>query len=517
MEAGKKIDADVCVIGSGFGGAMAAKPLVEAGYDVVMLERGDWVPRGEKAWGPEASLELGPFYNLETPYRVLEGGHTPEMGVYSCVGGPSVFYGGVSLRFRESDFEDNPGMTGESGASWPIRYSDLEPFYCQAEKILDVAGNGESDPTEPQRSQPYPQQAAPLSKISTAIANAGKSLGLSPFPLPLAFNHRAGKRKCQLCSTCDTFACAVSAKNDLATVLLPKLAKQGLRLRPSTIAVKMLRDGKQVSGVQCVDKKTGENFVVKAKWVVLAAGALASPHLALASGLDTVSPAEHAVGKYLMRHVNAIVFGLFPRMPGPVSAFHKQVGFHDFYFGDGSKKGPEGKLGCIQQLASPPLALVQSHLPGFLSPFVKPFVRRMTGLLVMAEDQPRPENGVSLGNSTTGFGLPQLEVRHRYTMRDLAARHQLRGHAKKILRRAGAWLSYTHKIQTFSHAVGTLRMGTSPETSPVDKDCRFRGVENLSVVDGSVMPTSAGLNPSLTISANALRAGTLLVESGAVR
>ena len=519
MTSPQDIDADVCIIGSGFGGAMAAKPLVEAGYSVCMVERGGEVPRGAAASAPEASLELGPFYDTDTKYKVLEGGHSPEMGVYSCVGGPSVFYGGVSLRFRERDFEVNPSIVGDSNARWPISYADLEPYYSQAEAILDVSGDGANDPTEPSRSAGYPQKPPPLSKISEAVAKAGTSLGLSPFPLPLAFNHRAGNRKCTLCSTCDTFACGVSAKNDLATVVIPKLRSEGMVLRSECIATKLERDGRRLTGVTCIDKKTGKAFTVHSKWVILAAGALASPHLAFASGLDELSPAKDAVGRYLMRHVNAIVFGLFPKMPGPVSAFHKQVAFHDFYFGDNGARGDSSynKLGCIQQLASPPLELVRSHLPRVLHPFVGPFVKRMTGLLVMAEDQPRIENGVSLGSKTTGFGLPQLEVWHKYSERDLGARHQLQKQAKRILRRTGAWISYTHKIKTFSHAVGTIRMGESPETAPVDGNYRFRGIDNLMVVDGSVMPTSAGLNPSLTISANALRAGQLLVSSGAVR
>jgi choline dehydrogenase-like flavoprotein len=92
--------------------------------------------------------------------------------------------------------------------------------------------------------------------------------------------------------------------------------------------------------------------------------------------------------------------------------------------------------------------------------------------------------------------------------------------AKRILRRAGAKLTVTWNVTTFSHAVGTVRMGTDPRASALDEYCRFRGVENLYVVDGSFMPTSAGLNPSLTIAANALRVGSYLVreyESARVR
>ncbi|MGA7305180.1 MAG: GMC oxidoreductase, partial [Rhodothermales bacterium] len=101
-----------------------------------------------------------------------------------------------------------------------------------------------------------------------------------------------------------------------------------------------------------------------------------------------------------------------------------------------------------------------------------------------------------------------------YSDRDLAARSALVGQAKRILRRAGAMFNYVHKIKTFSHAVGSVRMGDDPDSAPLDRHCAFRGVDNLFVVDGSFMPTSAGINPSLTIAANALRVADHMVERG---
>jgi choline dehydrogenase-like flavoprotein len=115
------------------------------------------------------------------------------------------------------------------------------------------------------------------------------------------------------------------------------------------------------------------------------------------------------------------------------------------------------------------------------------------------------------GGSTDRFGLPSVHVTHRYTPRDVLAGRALAGRAGAILRRAGAWAFYRHRVGTLSHALGTLRMGVDARTSAVDHDCRFRGVDNLYVLDGSVMPTSAGVNPSLTIAANALRAAHRLV------
>jgi choline dehydrogenase-like flavoprotein len=174
-------------------------------------------------------------------------------------------------------------------------------------------------------------------------------------------------------------------------------------------------------------------------------------------------------------------------------------------------RSPTGKLGTLQQVATPPVGLVMAHLPKVLGWIARPLVPNLTGLLAIAEDQPQRQNGVTVDfEKKDRFGLPQLCITHRYSERDVQARRALLTQGKRILRRAGSLATYVHHIKTFSHAVGTLRMGTDPSNSALDLDCRFRGVDNLYVVDGSFMPTSAGLNPSLTIAANALRVGALL-------
>lgn len=501
---------DAIVIGSGFGGALVAYELVRAGLKVLMLERGDWVPRGPHNWAPNGSVDLTPYYSKETPYRVLAGGNSPVMGAYSCVGGPSVFYGAVSMRFREQDFLPAPEIVGDSGAHWPFGYAELEPYYSRAETILGIAGHAGQDPTEPPRSAPYPQSLNGLSQTSRRIAEAAKVLGFQPFRLPLAINYsvRNGHPACVACTTCDTFACAVHAKNDLATTVIPDLLQRGMSLKPNTVAVKLIAEGRRIAAVVCFDKRTGRRVPYRARQIFLSAGALGSPHLLLASDLPRLNPGGQAVGRYLMRHCNAIAFGFFLRRPDPIGEFHKQLGIHDFYFGHPSIRTPEGKLGSLQQVQTPPIGLVQTMLPRPFGRLLSLGVPHLTGLLVMAEDQPRFDNCLEIDPTRTDrFGLPQLLITHRYTRRDLAARKALVGKAKAILRKAGALFCYVHKIMTFSHAVGTVRLGEDPATSALDPHCKFRGMENLYVVDASFMPTSAGLNPSLTIAANALRVG----------
>ncbi|RMF62477.1 MAG: GMC family oxidoreductase [Calditrichaeota bacterium] len=340
------------------------------------------------------------------------------------------------------------------------------------------------------------------------IKAAAERLGLQPFRLPLAINYAAenGRAACVSCPTCDTFACAIQAKNDLATRVLPDLIQKGLELRPNTVAVRLLSQNGRLTAVECFDKNKNETVRYHGKLFILSAGSLASPHLILASGLEKQNPGGRVVGHYLTRHCNAIAFGFFPKRPNPKNEFHKQIGIHDFYFGHPEIKQPAGKLGSMQQLQTPPIGLVHKLVPPPFGRLLGLGVPHLTGLLVMAEDQPRYENHVAIDASQRDrFGLPQLLVTHRYTARDYAARDALLAEARKILKTAGALFCYIHKIKTFSHAVGTVRMGSDPQTSALDPHCRFRGVDNLFVVDGSFMPTSGGLNPSLTISANALR------------
>jgi choline dehydrogenase-like flavoprotein len=213
-----------------------------------------------------------------------------------------------------------------------------------------------------------------------------------------------------------------------------------------------------------------------------------------------------------MRHYNEILFGLFPRRPNPDGGFHKQLGIHDFYFGDPAAPALGRKLGGLQQLTTPPAGLVRAELPRLIGRAAARYVGHLTGWLTIAEDQPQYENRIRLepGRSDR-LGMPAAVVTHRHSARDYAAGAALGERARQILRRAGAWAVYRHRVATFSHGVGSVRMGDDPRRSALDADCRFRGLDNLYVVDGSVMPTSAAVNPSLTIAALALRAARRLV------
>ena len=505
---------DAIVIGSGFGGAMTALELVRAGWRVLMIERGGWVARGPQNWERDGAFIRTEHYASDASFRVVPASHVTTERLCTCVGGPSVFYGGAAFRFREADFEPDAEIVGDSGAAWPVGYDRLEPWYTMAEQILRVSGDT-SDPTEPPHSAPYPAAPPPLNATSRRIADAARALGLRPFRLPLAINTEAQHGgTCVACITCDAHACAVGAKGDLATRVIPTLLAQGMELATETIVTRLIAERGRITEVACVEKRSGRQVRVRGRTIVLAAGALATPHLLLASGLDAANPAGDLVGRHLMRHCNAMVYGIFAGRPNPASEHHKHIGIHDFYHGSDASDAPRGTLGNIQQLMAPPPGLLHHVLPDPIARVAAPAVQLLTGLLCIAEDQPQRGNRVTIDDRERDrYGLPGLVVEHRYSPRDLAARRFLARQAKRILRRAGAKVTFAWNVATFSHALGTVRMGNDERQAPLDPSCRYRGIENLYITDASVLPTAAGVNPSLTIAANALRVGHLLATS----
>ena len=499
-----KREPDVVVIGSGVGGSMAAHALIGAGMDVLMLERGVPVERGEHNWDRDAAIELSPYFSMESHYR-HRGASSGRKGTYQCVGGPSLFYGGIALRLRSTDFNPRPEIVEATGAAWPISYEDLAPYYRVAEGILGVAGRIATNPTDPAEAAEYLYTSPPMQGPARLIRDAAADLGLHPSHLPLAIDFegtRNGKQPCLKCGTCDGYVCAVGAKREPATAVLPALVAKGLRLVPNAVAVRILWRGRRIAGVVGIDRRSGRRTVFVGKRYILAGGALGSAHLALASGLDSASPAGDWVGRCLMRHCNMIAYGISRRALAGGDAFHKQVGIFDYY----GLREDEPKFGIIQSIHAPPPGVIADRLPAFMSHALDPWLPRCTGLLAIAEDEPRRENRVEVSrNRSDRYGIPRATITHRYTRRDLAARRHLAGVAREVLRAAGAWMVPTLTIHTFSHAVGTLRMGPDPKTAPLDRWCRFRGIDNLWVTDGSFMPRSAAVNPSLTIAANALR------------
>ena len=168
---------DVIVIGSGVGGGMVSRRLAENGARVLMVERGDFVPREPGNWSVETVF-------FEKKYKARDTwldrtGRPFDPGMYYNVGGATKFYGGAMFRLRERDFEDLEHKGGVSPA-WPIRYADLAPYYDDAEAIFRVHGDESQDKTSPRGGKPFPFPAVASEPIVAKMAEDFRRQGLSP-------------------------------------------------------------------------------------------------------------------------------------------------------------------------------------------------------------------------------------------------------------------------------------------------------------------------------------------------
>ncbi|HVR64590.1 MAG TPA: GMC family oxidoreductase [Polyangia bacterium] len=485
---------DVVIVGSGFGGASAAYTLSQAGLRTLLVERGGAVNRDDQDWNGRAILVDG-RYRGDTPVLVRQEGAKDATPMFNneVVGGNSIFFGGASLRLRAADF-----------ASWPISYAILEPFYGQAESLLEVHGNAGEDPCEPPRSAEYPFPLPELTDPARRIYEAAKKIGLHPFRLPLAINHQGSRRpRCLNCFTCDGFPCKIGAKNDVTTTLLLKARQDCLTVLPRVLATRLVHRDGRVSALEAVERDSGRRLSLKAKAFVVSGGAIGTPALLLRSGLEALDRSQ-SIGRFLMRHCNGMIGFVFPFRTNPKAVNHKQVGISDLYE---ARRPVDGKaVGIIQDMCMPPPDVVRLKGPRGFRWAAALVASSIQTLICIAEDEAQRENRVFLSSSDLDrWDLPLTIVEHSYSAADKARRALLVRTAKRILRAAGGVIGKVDMIRSFSHAVGTVRFGASAEAAPLDVNCRLHGVANLFVVDGSFMPSSGGVNPSLTIAANALR------------
>ena len=492
---------DAVIIGTGFGGSACAYALATAGMKVLLLERGAWARRDAGDWDARAVL-IEKSYRGPSPIRVkqYEDRAFSDAVENEVVGGMSVFYGGASLRLRERDFD-----------AWPISYSDMAPHYDSAERLLEVHGEMGADPCEPPRAGDYAYPPIELTRPAQRVWDAGRALGYRPFRMPMAINFSNRARAlCIRCLTCDGFPCRIEAKNDLAMTLLKLAREAGAEILTGVQVAHLVCNRGRVQAVACVNRQTKAAFEVPAPIAIVAAGALQSPAILLRSGLRRF-PQGDLIGRFLTRHCNAVVAGVFPFRTNPEGAFHKQVCFSDFY--EDCRDLDGRAVGVIQDIYTPPAIALKHHAPFGLKHVTALAAGLLQNLLCIAEDEPLPENRITLADEKDAYGIRRVQVAHRYTARDCARRDYLIAKAKEILRAAGAFFCYTYRIDTFSHGVGSVRMGDGETTSVLDAKGRFRGLDNLFVTDGSAFPTSGGVNPSLTIAANALRVGNGIAET----
>ncbi|KAA0570955.1 GMC family oxidoreductase [Azospirillum sp. Sh1] len=505
---------DVIIVGTGAGGGTLAHHLAPTGKRILLLERGDYLPRERDNWDSKAVMVDGKYKADETWFD--KDGRPFHPGIHYCVGGNTKFYGAVLLRLRERDFGTLHHRGGVS-PPWPISYADLAPYYLRAERLYSVHGQRGSDPTEPPCADPYPYPPVSheprIQELSDDLTRAGHR----PFPLPVGIRldeaqpHRSA---CVRCPTCDGFPCLVQAKADAhVTCVAPAVEHPNVTLLTGAYAERLETgpSGRAVTGV--VVRRNGVEETYRGDLVVVSCGAINSAALLLRSASDQhpggLANGSGVVGRHYMCHLNSALVAV-SRRPNP-TRFQKTLGINDFYFGADDWDYP---LGHIQMLGKTDAAMFAAESGGLLPGFAADtLATRALDFWLTSEDLPDPDNRVEVGRDG--------RITLRYTPNNVEAHERLVAKLKGLLGRIGCertliprevYFGKRIAIAGTGHQNGTIRFGHDPKSSALDVNCKAHEVDNLYVVDASVFPSSAAVNPTLTILANALRVGDHLIE-----
>jgi choline dehydrogenase-like flavoprotein len=508
---------DVIIIGSGAGGGTLARHLAPSGKSVLLLERGDWLPREPENWSAEEVFVKNRYVSPETWYD--RDGRAFQPGVHYFVGGATKMYGAALYRLRREDFGEIRHHDGISPA-WPIGYDEMEPYYTKAEQLYHVHGARGEDPTEPPASAPYPHPAVTheprLQQLHDDLARAG----YHPFHAPCGImldEQRMPFSACIRCKDCDGFPCLVHAKSD-AEVLGVRPAIQYSNVTLLTHAlVRTLEtnaSGTTVTGV--VVERHGEIERHRGSIVVVSCGAANSARLLLQSAGDRhprgLANGSDQVGRHYMFHNSMAVLAI-SREPNP-TRYQKTLGLNDFYFGMDGFAYPMGNIQMVGK-SQGPMYRGEKPIETELAPTwaLDKLAEHAVDFWLSTEDLPRPDNRITLA----GDGRIQLS----YVPNNQVPRQKLYDKLRSMLNRLDL---HEHLIPRtlymkndigpagVAHQAGTCRFGTDPRTSVLDTNCKAHELDNLYVVDTSFFPSIGAVNPGLTAMANALRVGDHLLE-----
>jgi choline dehydrogenase-like flavoprotein len=494
---------DIVIIGTGMGGGTLAYALRNSGARILLVERGDYLLQEPENWSPEDVFKLKRYKPAEMWQDSI--GRPFQPGVHYFVGGNTKVYGAALVRLRRQDFETIEHEGGTSPA-WPVSYDVLEPYYSAAEKLYFVHGQESNDPTEPPHSEPYPFPAVPHEPYIEDLSNRLKTQGVKPFSLPVGIDLRTDGR-CIRCKTCDGFPCKVHAKADAdVCAVRPALESPNVHLWTNSYARRLVTDetGKRVITVEL--ERNGEKVEVNADTFIVSCGAVNSSALLLRSA-NAVHPnglgnSSGLVGRHYMVHNNSALMAIDPRRRNP-TMFQKSLAVNDFYLRGPDWPYPLGNLQLIGKLQAGMLTANKPLVPNFI---LQSMANHSVDWWVMSEDLPDPKNRITLA--------PDGSLRVHWKPNNRATHEKLIQTASRLMRDAGYPLVLVERmgIDTNSHQCGTLRFGTDPSAAVLDPYCKTFDLDNLYVVDSSFFPSSAAMNPALTIAAQALRVAEHLMK-----
>jgi len=509
---------DVIIVGTGAGGGTLARHLAPSGKRILLLERGDWLPREPSNWLAQDVFVDNRYVSEDTWYDPKGKAFQPQ--IHYFVGGATKLYGAALYRLREKDFGELNHHDGVSPA-WPISYEELEPYYSKAEQLYEVHGEHGQDPTEPYASAPYPFPAVSHEPRIQQLSDDFEAAGYHPFHAPCGIRlneQNMPYSACVRCQNCDGFPCAVHGKSDADVLgVRPALEYPNVTLLTNTLAMRLETNDTGTAVSKIVVERNGVVEEFAGDLVVLACGAANTAKLLLVSATDEhpngLANGSDQVGRNYMFHNSAAVLAL-SKDENP-TIFQKTLGLNDFYFaGDGH----DYPLGNIQMVGKSQAPMFHGEKPGEtkLAPHwsLERIAKHAIDFWLSTEDLPRPENRVSVdrdGKLTLAYtatnDTPKQEL-YKQLHSMLAKLHMEPGH----LFHRFAYMKNEIPVAGVAHQAGTCRMGTDPETSVLSADCRAHELDNLYVVDTSVFPSIGAVNPALTAMANSLRVGDHVLE-----
>lgn len=485
---------DIVIIGSGMGGSTIAAGLAGSGARVTILEKGERLLDTPETRDVRAIFQRGHFRPQET--WLDKDGKPFNPGNYHVVGGNSKFYGAVLFRYRKEDFAELAFADGGMSPAWPFTYEELEPWYSKAEQLYQVRGTTGEDPTEPAHSQPYPFKPVPDEPAIAHVRERLKAAGLHPASLPLGVDIDRWLARAK--TPFDAYPDTLTGKMDAESCgLAAALQDPDITLVTGADVTRLETDeNNRISAVVYTHK--GEEHRLSPKLVILSGGAIRSATLLLSSA-DTRNPngianSSDQVGRNFMNHNATFMLAIDPRTVND-SVYQKTIHFNDFYFDDGQGSGPLGQVQLLGKVTAP---ILKTRIPVVPEMALGPVSRRSVDWYLVSEDLPRKESRVRLDGR---------QVILEWRVSNMTAHNTLVARVKERMRAAGYPIILSQLVdgRLPSHQCGTTRIGDDPAAYVCDPWCRSFDHTNLFIVDAGFLPTSAAVNPSLTVAAQALR------------